>query len=77
MPTEQIPFGVPTTCLQNVVYAVPAAAGQLFSSAALEIGSAFAGPFVASPASATTGIPCSASYFRCTTGAAVVTVRKA
>ncbi len=76
MPVEQIPFGVPTPIVQNVIYALPVPSGWLFSTVALEFGSAVGGPFAANAAS-TTGLATSAGFFRCPSAAAVVTIRKA
>ena len=72
MPVEQIPFGVPVTVVQNVAYAIPNAAGSIFSTVALESGPTATGPWTA----VALGASLPNSFIRCPTGAAVVTIRK-
>ena len=73
---QQIPLGVPTNVLQNETFALPTRAHVIFSSAALELGQAQAGPFTAQPTTATTGMQSAATWGRCTTGVAVVSCKE-
>lgn len=73
---QQIPLGVPTPVLQNETFAIPACACLVNSSVAIEVGYAQAGPFVAQPTSATTGLQTSATWGRCATAAAVVSAKR-
>jgi len=75
MPTQSIQVGVPTTITQNVVYATPARACVVTSSAALEI-SMDGSTFVAMSVSATNAAPLvAAPFIRCTTASPIVVCR--
>ena len=75
MPTQSLQVGVPTVITQNVVYAMPARACVVHSSAALEI-SYDGSTFVAMAVSATNSSPIVAAPFvRCTTASPTVTAK--
>jgi len=72
----QVPLGVPTSVIQNQTFALPNVACVILSTVALEVGFAQAGPYVAAPTSATTGLNTGATWARCTTAAAVVSAKQ-
>lgn len=71
MPQEQVPIGQTVTLTQNQVYALPAVSVEAQTSlqlqTSLQVGSGFA--------NATSNI-LTGAWVRCTTGNAVVTLRK-
>lgn len=70
MPLESIPIGPSTTLTQNVVYALPAVSCEIITSLALQ--SSLDGTnFTAFTSGIVNG-----AFVRCTTGNAVVTLRK-
>jgi hypothetical protein len=79
MPTELISLGPPTTLLQNVVYALPAAEAVLFTDTAtptLQLSNTLA--FTNNVAITLTGGMASVGggFIRCTSGTAVVTLKR-
>jgi hypothetical protein len=73
MPITTISLGVPTTILQNVVYALPNRAALVLSSVALDV-SQDGTTWVAAPSS-TTGLQTAGVFIRCPTAGALVTVK--
>lgn len=81
MPTELIPIGMPTTLLQNVVYALPAVAVNLYSDTAtptLVVSNAF-GFATSTPLTLTAGVAngIGGSFIKSTAGNAVVLLKRA
>lgn len=79
MPTEVLSFGPPWLMVQNIVYALPAARGLLFSDTAgtFEQASILAGPWIATVALAGGQIEVAAAFIRCTTASPTVTIKRA
>lgn len=79
MPTTVISFGPPFLMVQNIVYALPAARGLLFSDTAgtFEQASNLAGPFIATAALAGGQVEVAGAFIRCTTASPTVTLKRA
>lgn len=72
--TPQISIGYTQTLTQNTVYALPSGTVFLQSSAALE--TSLDNSNWATLANSTTGVQTSATFARCTSGAAIVSVKR-
>jgi len=68
--TTSVPSGVPTQIEQNVIYALPARASLITTSAPCEIGQTLTGPWTAITTPFVAG-----SFIRCTSGSALVTCK--
>jgi len=69
--------GVPVTITQNVVYGLPTMAVMVHSDSTVEVGMASGTTgFVLLTNANTVGANCAASYIRCTTGNAVIVVKR-
>lgn len=75
MPTFSIPAGVPTTIAQTTTFALPASTVWLVSSAALDF-SLDGSSWVTAVAASTTGMQSAWPFCRCTSGTALISVRK-
>lgn len=75
MPTETLSCGPPWSILQNVVYALPPAAGRLHSLAAVEI-SPDGATWDALVGSETVGADVASGFVRCTTGNTTVVIKR-
>lgn len=73
--TTSLLIGPPNVLVQNTVYALPARACVLFSSAAVEISNIIDSGFTAQATSATTGLIVSGGFVRCTTGGPTVVLK--
>lgn len=72
MPTYALSIGLVTPIIQNVVYALPAKAAIVTTDVALEQSVSSTGPWVALTSGSTTA----ASFVRCPTGNANVTLKR-
>lgn len=70
-PIITIPIGIPTTITQNVEYAVPPFSVNVQTSTALQSALSLGGTYTAFTAGIITGC-----FVKCTSGNAIVTLRK-
>ena len=73
--TQALQLGLSTTILQNIVYALPARACFVQSSAAVEVSNIIDTGFVALTNANTVGAETAATWLRCTTGNCVVSCK--